>query len=286
MMNSIAPFWDGNETWLILGGGGLFVAFPLAYAILMPAMYLPVTLMLLGLVFRGVAFEFRFKAQGSSRKIWDYAFHFGSMLAAFMQGVILGAIVQGIAVTGRQFSGGAFDWLSAFSIMTGIALMFGYALLGATWMIMKTQDGTQVWARYVASYTLVFVAVFMGIVSLSVPFINEGIKEFWFSLPNFYYLFPIPLATGMLMALLWRNIHRDSEYSPFFLSLLIFLLGFVGLALSLWPWIVPYNVSWEMAAAASTSQSLALIGTVVLLPIILSYTAYVYYVIPWQSELQ
>ena len=144
MMNSIAPFWDGNETWLVLGGGGLFAAFPLAYAILMPAFYIPIILMLLGLIFRGVAFEFRFKATGKSRRIWDYSFHFGSLVATFMQGMVLGTFVHGIAVDGRNFGGGAFDWLNAFSVMTGAALVTGYALLGATWTIMKTEADTQI----------------------------------------------------------------------------------------------------------------------------------------------
>ncbi|MBC8443741.1 MAG: cytochrome d ubiquinol oxidase subunit II [Deltaproteobacteria bacterium] len=162
MMNSIAPFWDGNETWLVLGGGGLFAAFPLAYAILMPALYIPVIGMLLGLIFRGVAFEFRFKATGRSRRLWDYAFHFGSLLAAFMQGMIIGTIVQGVSVAGRSFSGNPFDWITAYSVMTGIAIIFGYALLGATWLVMKTEDVTQKWARKCASYVLGYVGLFMA----------------------------------------------------------------------------------------------------------------------------
>ena len=167
MMNSIAPFWDGNETWLVLGGGGLFAAFPLAYAILMPAFYIPIILMLLGLIFRGVAFEFRFKATGQSRRIWDYSFHIGSLVATFMQGMVLGTFVHGIAVEGRNFAGGPFDWLSAFSVMTGVALVTGYALLGATWTIMKTEGDTQRWARKCARYMMLCVVLFMGLVSLS-----------------------------------------------------------------------------------------------------------------------
>jgi len=151
MMNSVAPFWDGNETWLVLGGGGLFAAFPLAYAVIMPALYIPVIIMLLGLIFRGVAFEFRFKATGKSRRIWDDAFHFGSLVAAFMQGVIIGAIVQGVKVDGRTYAGGAFDWLNAYSVMTGVAVIFGYALLGGTWLVMKTDGETRDWARRCAS---------------------------------------------------------------------------------------------------------------------------------------
>ena len=198
MMNSIAPFWDGNETWLVLGGGGLFAAFPLAYAILMPALYIPVIIMLLGLIFRGVAFEFRFKASDRTRVVWDYAFHFGSLTAAFMQGVIIGAVVQGVTVEGRRFAGGAFDWLNAYSVMTGVALVFGYALLGATWLVMKTEEITQQWARKCAAYVLGYVGLFLAIVSISMPVMNPGIRALWWSLPNFFFLLPIPFASLVL----------------------------------------------------------------------------------------
>jgi cytochrome d ubiquinol oxidase subunit II len=278
MMNSIAPFWDGNETWLILGGGGLFAAFPLAYAIIMPALYSPVILMLLGLVFRGVAFEFRFKATGKSRKVWDYAFHFGSLGAAFMQGMILGGFVQGIEVDGRNFSGGPFDWLSAFSVMTGMALVFGYALLGSTWLIMKTDDTTQAWARQCATYVLAIVAIFMGLVSLSMPFLNEDVRNLWFSLPNFFMLLPMPLLSAGIVVLLWRDLHAQREYRPFFLSLGIFLMNYIGLGISLWPWLVPYKINIWQAAAAPESQSLLLIGTAIMLPLVLTYTAFCYYI--------
>jgi cytochrome d ubiquinol oxidase subunit II len=193
MINSIAPFWDGNETWLVLGGGGLFAAFPLAYAILFPAFYIPIIMMLMGLIMRGVSFEFRFKAEANYKYFWDYCFHFGSLTAAFCQGMILGGFIHGVKVDGRSFAGGPFDLVTGFSVMTGIALVFGYCLLGSTWMIMKTDDITQNWARRVASYVLGFVGICMAIVSISVPFFNEHIKDFWFSLPNFYYLLPIPL---------------------------------------------------------------------------------------------
>jgi len=278
MMNSIAPFWDGNETWLVLGGGGLFAAFPLAYAIVMPALYIPVILMLLGLVFRGVAFEFRFKASGKSKRIWDYAFHFGSMGAAFMQGMILGGFVQGIEVSGRSFAGGPLDWLSAFSVMTGLALVCGYALLGSTWLIMKTDEVTQAWARKCAGYVLVLVAVFMGLVSVSMPFMNADVKALWFSLPNFFFLLPMPLLSVLGIILLWRDLHSGREFRPFFLSLGLFLLNYIGLGLSLWPWLVPYQVDIWQAAAAPESQSLLLVGTAIMLPLVLAYTGYCYYI--------
>ncbi len=243
MMNSIAPFWDGNETWLVLGGGGLFAAFPLAYAILMPAFYIPIILMLLGLIFRGVAFEFRFKAEGKSRRIWDYSFHIGSVVATFMQGMVLGTFVHGIAVEGRNFSGGPFDWLNAFSFMTGAALVTGYALLGATWTIMKTEDDTQAWARQCARYMMLCVALFMGLVSLAMPLMNDAIKDLWFSLPNFYWLQPMPILSVVFCVMLWRDLGAGREYRPFFLALGIFLMNYIGIGISTWPWLVPFKVS-------------------------------------------
>lgn len=276
MMNSIAPFWDGNETWLVLGGGGLFAAFPLAYSIVMPALYIPVILMLLSLIFRGVAFEFRFKAE-ASKFLWDYAFHFGSLGAAFFQGMILGGIVQGIEVENRAFAGNPFDWLSGFSIMAGLAVVAGYILLGATWLVMKMDGETQDWARKTAKYILLFVGLFMGLVSLWVPFLDNDLHVRWFSTPNIYYLMPLPVVTGLTFVMLWRSLHRGDEYKPFLLSLGMFFLGYIGLAISLWPWIVPYQVTLWDGAAAGTSLSLMLIGAVIMLPVILGYTAFCYY---------
>jgi cytochrome d ubiquinol oxidase subunit II len=272
------PFWDGNETWLVLGGGGLFAAFPLAYAILMPAFYIPIILMLLGLIFRGVAFEFRFKATGKSRRIWDYSFHFGSLTATFMQGVVLGTFVHGIAVDGRNFSGGALDWLNPFSIMTGVALVTGYALLGATWTIMKTEDATQDWARKFARYVMLFVALFMGLVSLAMPMMNSDIKALWFSLPNFYFLQPMPILSVVFFIMLWRDLRTEREFRPFLLTLGIFLMNYIGIGVSTWPWLVPFEVTLWDAAAAPESQSLLLIGTVFLLPCVLAYTGYCFWV--------
>jgi cytochrome bd ubiquinol oxidase subunit II len=276
MMNSIAPFWDGNETWLVLGGGGLFAAFPLAYAILMPALYMPVIFMLLGLIFRGVAFEFRFKAN-RSRPVWDYAFHFGSLAATFMQGMALGAFVQGVRIEGRSFAGGPFDWLNAFSVMTGMALVFGYALLGATWLVMKTDGITQDWARKCAAYVLGYVGLFLAIVSVSVPLMNPGVRTLFFSTPNFFYLLPIPMVTAAFFIMIWRDLHTGREYRPFFLSLGVFLTGYMGLGISLWPWLVPFQVTFRQAAAAAPSQSLLLVGTIIMLPVVLTYTGFCYY---------
>lgn len=278
IMNSIAPFWDGNETWLVLGGGGLFAAFPVAYAILMPALYLPVFLMLLGLIFRGVAFEFRFKTEGKDRKLWDLSFHVGSLLAAFMQGVILGNFVQGVDVTGRGFSGGPLDWANGFAVLTGVALIFGYALIGATWLIWKCENEIQVWARRVANYVFVFVLLAMGIVSLCMPFIDARIADLWFSMPNILLLAPIPLITLGAFFMLWQDLHSEREVRPFLLTIAIFLLGYIGLGVSMFPWVVPFSFTIWDAAAVSTSQSILLVVTAIFLPIILTYTAYSYYV--------
>jgi cytochrome d ubiquinol oxidase subunit II len=195
-----------------------------------------------------------------------------------MQGMFLGAFVQGIAVKGRGFSGGSFDWLTAFSTMTGLALVCGYVLLGATWLIMKTSGETQRWARKCAGYIIVFVALFMGLVSLSMPFLNENVKALWFSLPNFFYLLPMPLLSIGLVALLWHDIYAQKEYRPFLLSVGLFILNYLGLGISLWPWIVPFEITIWQAAAAPASQSLMLVGTLIMLPLVLAYTGYCYYV--------
>jgi cytochrome bd ubiquinol oxidase subunit II len=284
IMNSIAPFWDGNETWLVLGGGGMFAAFPLAYAILMPALYMPIILMLIGLIFRGVAFEFRFKATGRSQKLWDYSFHFGSLVATFMQGMVLGAFVQGIKIQGRSFAGGAFDWLNAYSVMVGMALVFGYALLGATWLVMKTDGITQDWARKCAGYVLGYVGIFLGLVSISMPMMNADVKALWFSLPNFFYLLPIPVSSLVMLVMIWRGLHKGKEHLPFFMSIGVFLTGYLGLGISLWPWLVPFNVSFRQAAAVPESQSLLLVGTIVMLPLILGYVGYCYYLFRGKSS--
>jgi cytochrome d ubiquinol oxidase subunit II len=284
MMGSIAPFWDGNETWLVLGGGGLFAAFPLAYAILMPAFYIPVILMLLGLILRGVSFEFRFKARKRSKKYWGYIFHFGSLVATLTQGMILGAFVQGVSVTGRSFSGGPFDWLNAFSVMTGIALVAGYALLGSAWLIMKTEDVTQKWAQKCTGYLFGHVAFFMGLVSLCMPLMDARIKALWFSLPNFIYLGIMPVSCSILFVVLWRDLHRNNEYRPFFLIQGIFLMNYIGIGVSTWPLLVPDSITFRQAAAAPESQSLLLVGAVIMLPVVLAYTGYSYWVFRGKSS--
>lgn len=285
MMNSIAPFWDGNETWLVLGGGGLLVAFPVAYSVLLPALYLPIMLMLFGLIFRGVAFEFRFKAGDKDRKFWDAAFHFGSLVAAFMQGVVLGNFIQGVEVEGRNFAGGAMDWANGFAFFTGGALIFGYALLGATWLVMKTDGETQAWARKAARYVLSYVVLSMVIVAIAMPMLDERIAALWFESSVSWFLIIIALASVVACYVIWRDVSHDQrEVRPFLVSILVFLLGYIGFGVSLYPWIVPFEFTLWSAAAVSTSQSFTLIGAVIMLPVILGYTAFCYYIFRGKSD--
>jgi cytochrome d ubiquinol oxidase subunit II len=276
MMNSVAPFWDGNETWLVLGGNGLLVAFPLAFAIIMPALYLPVILMLLALIFRGVSFEFRWVAKPHHRK-WDRAFATGSIVATFAQGLVLGGLLQGIRVENRQFGGGVFDWLTPFSLMCGVGLVIGYALLGATWLMMKTDGDVERHARRIGVRLLFSLLGFIALVSLWTPLAIPHVAARWFSLPNFYFFSQVPLATLLVAWLCWRGIRRGKTVLPFVSAVCLFLLAYVGLLISNVPYLVPPTVTvWE-AAAAPSSQVFMLIGTVILLPLILGYTALVFW---------
>jgi cytochrome d ubiquinol oxidase subunit II len=277
MMFSVAPIWDGNETWLVLGGGGLFAVFHIAYAVLMPALYVPITLMLIALIFRGVAFEFRFKSE-RSKFLWDNAFFFGSLLATFFQGMVLGAFVQGFSNNGRQFTGGTFDFLTPFSVLTGISLICGYGLLGATWCVMKTTGELEIWARRVAVRFLIATVVAMAIVSAWVPFLGTRIEARWFSWPNIAFLAPIPLITAYVAYRLFRDLEEGRHVRPFFLAITMFLLGYLGLGVSLFPYNVPPTLTiWDTANTVS-SQLFALVGFAIVLPITFAYTAYAYYV--------
>ncbi len=284
MMNSVAPVWDGNETWLVLGGGGLFAAFPKAYAALMPAVYMPIGFLLTALIFRGVAFEFRFKAQGAARRIWDQAFHWGSVVATFAQGLVLGAVVQGIHLEDGRFAGGMFDWLTPFSFVTGCAMVWGYALLGSTWLVIKTEGELQAWSRRVAMLAAAVVVIMMVVVSLWIPLLDFTVAARWgLDYPNIQWdrlaLFsPVPLLVALSFLLLWRGLWRGATYGPYLWSVMLFLLGFVGLLISIYPHIVPFGLTIQEAAAAPNSQGLLLAGTLVLLPVILGYTAYAYWV--------
>jgi cytochrome d ubiquinol oxidase subunit II len=278
VMNAIAPVWDGNETWLVLGGVALFAVFPLAFAIIIPAVYFPVLIMLLALVFRGVAFEFRFR-QPWLAKFWAQGFSVGSALAAFAQGSVLGAFIQGFAVTGRAFSGSSGDWLTPFSVMTGIALMLGYGLLGAGWLIIKTEGELQARARRAGRLCLGGVVVAIVAVSVWTPLADAAIAQRWFSLPNIILLAPVPILTGAIAWLAWRSLAGwGGDAAPFLAAMGLFLMSYLGIAISLWPMIVPRHYTLWQAASAPGTQAFLLIGTLLLLPVILMYTAWSYWV--------
>jgi cytochrome bd ubiquinol oxidase subunit II len=278
VMGSVAPVWDGNETWLILGGVGLFAAFPLAYAIIIPAVYFPILIMLLALMFRGVAFEYRFKNPGL-RRFWDNAFCGGSAVATFAQGVILGSFIQGFKVTGREFTGSSWDWLQPFSILTGVALVFGYALLGAGWLILKTEGGLQDWARDAGRTALFGVVVAVGIVSVWTPLADPVIAHRWFSWPNMLFLAPVPIITLILVWAEWTSLHEEQhEVRPFIWALGLFVMSYIGIAISLWPMIVPHHYTLWQAASDEGTQAFLMLGALFLLPVILMYTAWSYWV--------
>jgi cytochrome bd ubiquinol oxidase subunit II len=281
MMNTAAPIWDGNETWLVLGGAGLLAAFPKAYALILSALYLPVLLMLIALVFRGVAFEFRFKAR-RAKPFWGAAFALGSMCAAFAQGVILGALVEGMPLQEGKYIGGTllnsmFGWFSPFSMLTGVAVVFGYALLGSTWLILKTEGRMQLIARTLTRPLVLVVVAFMGLVSAWLPFLDSRIMARWFEGGNFWWLSPVPLLALLNAFALWRAAMREGrDVAPFLLALAFFVLGFAGLVLGIWPNIVPPSMTIWDAASPPSSQGFVLVGLVVLLPAILGYTYWSY----------
>ncbi len=281
MMNTAAPIWDGNETWLVLGGAGLLAAFPKAYALLLSSLYLPVLLMLVALIFRGVAFEFRFKAT-RAKPMWGVAFALGSMFTAFAQGVILGALVEGMPVNGGKYLqggllGGMFGWFSPFSMLTGVALVFGYALLGSTWLILKTEGRMQLVARTLTRPLVLVVVAFMALVSAWLPFLDSRIMARWFEGGHFWWLAPVPLLALANAFALWRAaMRKDRDAAPFVLTLCFFALGFAGLVLGIWPNILPPTMSIWDAASAPSSQVFLGVGIVFLLPAILGYTFWSY----------
>ncbi|MGH6917258.1 MAG: cytochrome d ubiquinol oxidase subunit II, partial [Geminicoccaceae bacterium] len=268
MINSVAPVWDGNETWLVLGGGGLFAAFPLAYAIVLPALYAPLIAMLLALVLRGVAFEFRFRTT-RAKWLWDAGFCGASMLAALAQGIALGAFIQGFAVEGRAYAGGWFDWLTPFSILTGIAVVVGYALLGATWLIMKTEGALQDLCFRLTPPLATAVVGLIVIVSIWTPLLDPAIAARWFGWPNIVLVAPVPLLVAGAAVALYRAIEARREVLPFLLSQGLFLLSFVGLGISLYPYVVPRSITIWQAAAPPESLGFLLVGALILIPIIL-----------------
>lgn len=277
MMNSVAPVWDGNETWLVLGGGGLFAVFPLAYAVVMPALYMPITLMLLALVFRGVSFEYRWRTKRWKR-VWDAAFFGGSFLAALCQGIALGALVQGIEIEGRAYAGGWFDWLTPFSVLTGVAVVVGYALLGACWLVLKIEDALNMQMRGYARLLGIATLVLIGLVSLLTPFQDPVYFQRWFSLPGSLWTMIVPVVMLALVWVFFTGLTRGSDVAPMLAALGFFVVGFIGLGISFYPMMVPPSLTIWQAAAPESSLAFALVGAVILIPIILAYTAYAYWV--------
>ena len=283
-MNTVAPVWDGNETWLVLGGGGLFAVFPLAYAVILPALYAPIMAMLFGLVFRGVAFEFRWRTS-RWKAAWDFSFFIGSLVATLAQGITLGALIQGIDVDGRAYAGGWWDWLTPFSLICGVALVIGYSLLGATWLILKT-DG---WVRHRA-YDIAFLAALammaaMAVVSLWTPFLDAKFMQRWFSMPSLYYVAVVPLLTFGLFVGLFTALKTRKDHLPFLYSVGLFVACYIGLGINLFPHIVPPHITIWQAAGPDSSLAFLLAGAVVLLPVILGYTAYSYWVFRGKTQL-
>jgi cytochrome bd ubiquinol oxidase subunit II len=278
MVNTVAPVWDGNETWLALGGASLFAAFPIAYGVLLTAFYIPIVFMLLGLIWRGVSFEFRFKADESHRPFWDKAFTAGSYLAAFCQGAALGAFIKGVPVTGGSFQGGALDWLSPFSVFTGLGVIVGYALLGSSWLIIKTEGALHRRMIVCARWVTIALFVVILIVSIWTPLTDGAIASRWFSLPEFFYFVPVPILVLAVTWLILRLLNGEPHTAPFLLSLVLVFLGYSGLAISLWPHIVPPSLSFRDASSPPQSQGFALVGALFIIPIILTYSAWSYHV--------
>jgi cytochrome d ubiquinol oxidase subunit II len=277
MMASVAPVWDGNETWLVMGGIGLLTAFPVAFSIIFPALYFPVLAMLLGLLFRGVAFEFRATAV-ASRKHWDRAFFWGSLVATFAQGCVLGKFVLGFEVNGRQYAGTTLSWIHPFVLAVGVGLVFGYVLLGATWLVMKTEGALQDWARAKARFALFGVLGFIAVVSIWTPFLHPHIAARWFSWPNMVYFSPVPVITALLALALWRALGRGRDVVPFLAAMGLFALSYLGLAISLFPYVVPHTITLWEAATAPEGQAFLLIGTLFLIPVIFMYTGWSYWI--------
>ncbi|NUZ08223.1 cytochrome d ubiquinol oxidase subunit II [Piscinibacter koreensis] len=282
-MNSIAPVWDGNETWLVLGGGGLLAAFPLAYGVLLSALYAPIVAMLLALVFRGVAFEARWR-DPAHRKYWDAAFTGGSFVAALSQGIVLGAILQGVAVSNREYAGGWWDWLTPFSVVTGVSVVIAYALLGATWLILKTTGEMQRRAVRQAWWLGAGTLLAIGVVSLATPFLEGAYFERWLGFPNVLWVAPVPILVGVASFWFARSLHAGRELAPFLLTLFVFLLCFVGLGISVYPYVIPGAVTIWDAATDRSSQLFMLVGTAIIMPMILAYTGWAYWVFRGKVE--
>ncbi len=277
MMNSIAPVWDGNETWLVFGGAMLYGAFPQVYGGLLPIIYMPIMLMLIALIFRGVSLEFRFKAE-RSKPIWNWSFALGSICAAFFQGVILGYYIEGFKINDFAATVSHPDWLTPFSLFTGVALVCGYALLGSTWMIIKSEGSLQKKMIHHAKGLLVLISFFLILVSIWTPFSNANIFHRWYSFPNFLYLFPLPLITAVMIYLAWKNLSQEPERKPFFYCIAIFLCAYVGLGVSFYPYLIPNQVTLWQGAAPDSTLRFILVGVSIMVPILFAYTLYAYHV--------
>ena len=275
MMSAIAPYWDGNETWLILIGAGLFAAFPMVYAIFLPAFYLPVALMLFGIVFRGVAFEFRERST-KMRRVWDWGFFLGSLVMAFVQGAAIGAMVQELHVVDGRYAGGGFDWVTPFAIFCGIGAVLGYALLGAAWLVLKTDGALRDWAYRRLPWLLAGVVAVLVIVFVFALAKHLHVFDRWISHPL---LLLLPLAAGLAIFGLILGIRQRRDAVPFAMAVLAVAPSFLTLAASFWPYMIPYTVTVEDAAAPP--QSLEFLfwgGGLVVLPVVLVYTAAVFWI--------
>ena len=275
MMNTVAPVWDGNETWLVLGGAGLLAAFPLVYTTVLPALYIGVFLMLAGLIFRGIAFEFRFKAH-SSRYLWNWAFAGGSITAALAQGAVVGAYIQGFEITDGVYTGGALDWLSPFTILTGFGLLAGYALLGSTWLIMKTEGRLQEWAYSITIPLLLGVLAVFAVIGIWTPFVDEMVKDRWFSSVTIIWI--LPVFTLLCAFQVFRSVRNHYEGMPFVATVGLFIFTYLGLIVSRWPYVVPPEITLWDAASAYDSQLFLLLGLIFVIPVVLAYTAWTYWV--------
>lgn len=278
MVNSVAPVWDGNETWLVLGGAGLMAAFPMAYAIILSALYLPLLLMLIGLIWRGVAFEFRIHSDKTHQAFWDKAFLAGSLLATLSQGVVLGSFIQGIKVENGFFAGSVWDWLTPFSLVCGFGLVITYALLGSTWLILKTEGSLYHQMCRISRPLTWGLLIMIAIISLWTPWLSSSIKERWLTYPNLLYFSPVPLLTLAAAWQLLKSVYRTPHGGPFILTLLLIFLGYSGLIISLWPNIIPPSITLAAASSPPQSQGFTLVGALLIIPIILVYTTWSYYV--------
>lgn len=283
MMNAIAPVWDGNGTWLVFGGAMLYSAFPIVYGTLLPILYMPIMLMLIGLIFRGVCFEFRFKAT-KTKPIWNWCFALSSVVAAFFQGVIIGCFVQGFPVDPTSLTINDTRWLTPFSLLTGVALIFGYGFLGASWMIVKAEKSLQQKMRHYARGFLVLISLFLIFVSIWTPLHSAETLARWYSFPNILLLTPLPLITAASIYYTWKSLGENSDWKPFIGGVIIFLCSYAGIAVSVYPYLIPHQITLWQAAAPDSTLKFLLVGVVIMLPLLLGYTLYAYYIFRGKTE--